>query len=256
MANDTVKLELRGDIQIDVFADAIRHFSELVLALSHEIAGRDLIEWELDTLDYGSPAVLMWQGHLDDIETVESVVVAVETVGKSLERGDAIPYGEQIRNIAVNLAKIPNGKIDTLLLGSSKTVASITSDAASNLENNIQPSEVSSYGQVVGTADTISRRQGYVVTIFDELFDKAVRCYFEQGQENLMRDMWEKRVSVTGLIARDAYSGRPRAIRHISNVEFLPKSSLDNFIALKGSASYKPGDELPEETIRRFRDAS
>lgn len=255
MVNDSVKLEMRGDIQIDVFAEAIKYFSELVIALSKEIAGQDTIEWGLDTLDYGSPAFMVWQGRSDDLDVVESVVGAVETVGQSLERGVAVPYNESIRSIAMNLAKVPNGKIDTVLLGSTNYLAQITSESISKIDLELQPSEVKSYGQVVGTAETVSSRQGFVVTIYDELFEKAVRCYFDQEQKSLMRDMWEKRVSIHGYITRDAYSGRPRAIHEISSVEFLAEPDPDNFLSSRGTIPYDEGDDLPENIMRRFRDA-
>ncbi|MCA9936914.1 MAG: hypothetical protein H6662_15520 [Ardenticatenaceae bacterium] len=255
MINDTVKLELRGDIQIDVFSEAVRHFSELVVALSKDIAGQDTIEWELDTLEYGSPAVLTWQGHSDDVDIIENVVGAVETIGQKLEQGSAIPYGEQIRTIAHNLARIPNGKIDTLLLGSSQLISQITSESLSNLDTRFQPSEINSFGQVIGIAETVSSRQGNVVTIYDELFEKAVRCYFQEGQEDLMRNMWGKRVVITGNITRDAFSGRPRTIRDISDVRFLQEPDEDRFLSLRGVLTYQKGDETSETIVRRFRDA-
>lgn len=256
MANDTVKLELQGDIQLDVFAEATKHFSELVIALSKDIAGQGAIEWGLDTLHYGSPAVMMWQGHADNTNILESVVVAVEEVGQSLETGRAVPYGEHIRKIAVEIARIPNGKITTLLLGSKTYTAHITSESFSRMGAKVFPDEISSYGQVVGYADTLSRR-GLTVTIFDELFEKAVLCHFEPGEEAQMRDMWtNRRVAVFGYVTRDAVSGRPRAIRDIRKVEYLPEPNPESFSLSRGVIPFQVGDELPEHIVRRLRDAN
>lgn len=255
MLNDKVKLELRGDIQLDIFVEAVKHFYELVAALSSEIAGKESVEWGLDTLEYGSPALMTWQGHADADDIVEGVVIAVENVGRSLERGGAIPYGQQIRDIALKLAKIPNGRIDTLLLGSEQNVATITHASTAGIDEYAIPSEISSYGQVIGRAETVSVHSGNVVTIYDELFRKGVRCYFGDEDKSRIQNMLGKRVSVSGYVTRDTYSGRPRSIREINDVEYLPEPDSQAFLALEGVFSFRKGDEASEVTIRRLRDA-
>ena len=258
MLTDIVSLELRGDIQIREFAQAVSHFSDLVHDLSEQIAGKGTVEWELAILEYGSPAILEWRGHASDFDNVEKVTGALESIGQNILSGRPIPYGKKISDSATSLLKIPNGKVHTLIVGSNNYKAAFTSDHKSNyVEESEEKSNDFSYGEVVGIADTVTRHTGHIVTIYDELFERAVHCHFRSNQQEQMRDLWGKRVVVTGEVERDKVTSRPLKIRDITNVKLLPANPLGlvgSFERIRGLFSHSPNDELPEVTIRRMRD--
>ncbi len=75
----------------------------------------------------------------------------------------------------------------------------------------------------------------------------------EEGQEDIMREMWGKLAIVEGEIRRDR-NGRPIAVRHIHNMHEVPEGRRGNYLAARGVAPRKPGSPRPEEIIRRLRD--
>ena len=71
-----------------------------------------------------------------------------------------------------------------------------------------------------------------------------------------MRDLWDRRAIVEGIVIRDRRTGHPI---HVSNVERIipaPQWAPGAFLRARGVLEV-PGDAAPPEaTIRRLRDAS
>ena len=61
-------------------------------------------------------------------------------------------------------------------------------------------------GSIEGIVHTLQRREGLVFALYDSLLDRRVLCYLQPEQEEKMREIWGKRVRVTGSISRDAPS--------------------------------------------------
>ena len=70
-----------------------------------------------------------------------------------------------------------------------------------------------------------------------------------------MREVWGRRVRVSGQVSRETTSGLPKAIRQILDVEILEEVAPGSYRLARGAVSRQPGDEMPEDTIRRLRDA-
>ena len=71
-----------------------------------------------------------------------------------------------------------------------------------------------------------------------------------------MIDVWGKLATVEGVVSRDPATGRPIAVRHVERVEPHDECSPDAYKAARGAVVPMPGSELPEDTIRRLRDAN
>lgn len=115
------------------------------------------------------------------------------------------------------------------------------------------PSET--YGELIGRLQAVSSRSTFSGTLYDSTFDKAVRCYFEDGQEEMVRDQWDRRVAITGTIRRDPATGRPLSIRGISSVVALPEETdAYAWTRARGILVGVLPDELPETLLGRAHD--
>lgn len=115
------------------------------------------------------------------------------------------------------------------------------------------PSET--YGELIGRLQAVSSRSTFTGTLYDATFDKAVRCYFDAGQEDMVRDQWDRRVAITGMIRRDPATGRPLSMRRITDVVTRPSETDPNaWTRARGILVGVLPDELPETLLGRMRD--
>lgn len=114
-----------------------------------------------------------------------------------------------------------------------------------------------SIGAISGRVQTLSNRRSLRFNMYDTVHDKAVACYLQPGQEELMREAWGRRARVTGKVSRDSDSARPVAIRQILDIEILEDVAPGSYRRARGAAPWSAaggGDEMPEDIIRRIRD--
>lgn len=248
MTKNKVILTLNGDIPLDLFADSIKRFSDLVSTLSKEVGGTTEIEWQVADLESGSATATII-GLSPEIEVVERVVGAYEVVIQALEKGSPIPYSANIVKAAKALTSILDGKIKSMQLA--------TQDHASLiLESSVNAPIFSSttFGSITGMVETLSSRQTLRFILYDILFDKAVKCYVDESKREMIRDIWDKRVSVTGTIRRDPISGRPYEVRDIEHIQTIGEQRSGSFKRAKGVIPWKEGSKPSEQIIRRIRD--
>ncbi len=108
---------------------------------------------------------------------------------------------------------------------------------------------------IEGRVETLTRRHTLRFTLYDVFYDRAVSCFLEQGQEELMRDAWGKRCLVEGIIIRERQTGRPIAIRKVSHLEVLGEPAPGEYQRARAVIPFSADDPLPEEIIRGLRDA-
>jgi hypothetical protein len=111
---------------------------------------------------------------------------------------------------------------------------------------------VYSFGTIKGTVQTLSRRRGVRFTVYDAIFDRAISCYLKEGQEDEIKDYWGKTVLVSGLVGRDGETGKPFAIRDISQIRLVESSAPGSYKLARGILQLKEG-ETPESVIRAVR---
>ena len=112
-----------------------------------------------------------------------------------------------------------------------------------------------SIGAVTGEVQTLSKRGGLRFNLYDTIHNKAISCYLQQGQEELMREAWGRRVTVSGTITRQRPLGRPINIRNILKIGILEDVTQTSYEYARSAALWQEGDKLPEEVIRELRDA-
>lgn len=251
MARDSLTLRLSGDdIPLADFAKAMAKLSELIAALSQELEGDDPIDWTVSDLERSS-AIATAQGVAKRIETVERVVVAYEQVGEALESHAPVPYSAKARAAALGITSILGGRVDAV------TFETVAVEKTVRLRPVPTPAvhDIVQKGAVRGRVQTLSNRGALRFTLFDLLHDKAVSCYLAEGREGLMLDAWGKVAIVEGMVRRDTFTGRPVSVREVSALTVQPDSPSGSYRRARGAVPLPPGGLLPEDAIRRFRDA-
>ncbi|MGC1378166.1 MAG: hypothetical protein WA821_18190 [Anaerolineales bacterium] len=251
MPKDTLTFVLEGEVTLNAFASALSDFNALLNGLSREAGGNAAIEWRVDEL-YAGSAVATFQGVYEDQNMIEKVVDAYETVGEALANGQEIPFSEAVRRSARNITNLLNGKITSLRFETPAREFIVSGKA--RIGEKAPPMKYS-LGTVKGTVQTLSMRRKLSFTIWDALFDKPVNCYLKEGEEERMRNAWGKRAVVSGRIGRQSESGRPIVIREVKDIRILEDADTGSYKRARGVLPWQPGDEKPEETLRRLRNA-
>lgn len=249
LAKETITLSLEGDIPIDLFAKVMGHFSALVESLSDEILGSEKIEWQIEALAAGSATATI-RGFHNDANQVAKVVLAYETVGRSLEGNTPIPYSENVTRSAYAITSVLNGHI--------RAVRFITDEVATlvSAHREIDPDDGTipySLGVITGRVDAIWNRPTKL-GVYDALFNRVVYCYLDNEQQEIARQAWGAVVAVTGMVRRDVETGRPIEVRQVKSVDIRESARPYSFRQARGALSWQEGDEPAEVLIRRVRD--
>lgn len=247
MAKDTLTFELGGRVEIADFANGVAALRSLVAALTPRNAG---VAWVVEDLQPGS-AVVTLRGESEDPIAVERIVADYERVGAALSQHEDLPQFNQ-RTIAAS-DSIRN------LTGAADYVRFETPDIDYTIYRNGhtpgRPAPTVSIGAITGTIQTLTNRGGLRFNLYDTLHDKAVACYLAPGQEELMREAWGRRATVIGKISRETSTGRPIAIRQIVDVKTISDAPPGSYRQARGAVPWQPGDPMPEDVIRKLRDA-
>jgi len=252
---DTVTLELQGRVTLKQFSEAVAHFHRLITALSVESKAEN-VRWEINALEVGSTTATA-QGISENgtaPERIEQVVRNYLEVGEALERGVTVPYRPPVEKEARALVAMLRTGIDAVRFETAESEAIVREATTPAQAKAPQTGTTGSYGAVTGRVQTLTSRNQLRFTLYDRLYDRAVSCYLAEGRQSLMREMWDKLATVEGRVARDPMSGRPLAVRRITNVTRLVEGAPQDYLNARAVLPLGPNDPWPEEAIRRVRD--
>lgn len=246
MAGNTLTFEIGGKVDIRQFHEGITRFHRLVSVLTGRQVG---IRWVVEDLQPGS-AVITLQGESDIPSKVEKIVYDYDNIGRALEFGESLNYRPQVKQAAERI-KLFAQSVEYIRFGTASKDYTILGDGIALLHQALSVS----IGAVSGRVQTLSNRGSLRFNLYDTIHDKAVACYLQTGQEELMREAWGRRARVSGRVSRESDTGRPVAIRRILDVEILEDISPGSYRLARGVVPLDSGSEMPEEVIRRLRDA-
>ena len=248
MPNNTMTLALSGDVPFDSFAKAMSSFNLLVSFLGTEHDAGGDIRWFVDALEKSS-ALATIRGESTKPNKVEAVVNGYTQIATALETGRPMPtYRARTLGYAKDIVALLNEHITSVRFETAIEEHIVTSPPFVGAVP-LRPA----YGAVEGRVQTLTNRQSLRFTLFDSFHDRAVSCYVVEGYEEIMRESWDKRAVVEGLVTRDPSTGRPLAVRQVTHIRMLPDEEGD-YRKARGAIPYVEGGPAPEEVIRRLRD--
>ena len=254
MARDTFSFKVEGGIELQNLTGSLSLLTTFVEALATEIAKESTIRWLIDDLKRASATAVL-RGEVEGVEhsdAIEKVIRGIGIVATALLTGDPIPYSEKVQEAAFALTRAIQAPITAIHLQTDEVGDVILTMPRE--EEDERTLKTHALGTIEGIVQTLQRRDGYSFTLYDTLLDRSVRCYVHQDQEDIMRQAWGKRVRVTGLIGRDALTGRASEIREIWEIAILPEVAPESYKAALGIL--ESNDPTPPEVlVRRLRDA-
>lgn len=250
MRDKTLTLALEGEITSTQFAQAMTNLDNLVRAITAEVGANRDVKWVVDDLQKSS-AVATLRAVTDSPEKADQAIQVYEQVGQALSDGLLVPFSKKIDDSARALVGILGGGITSIKLETASLDSLITSAPPALAARAISDA----YGAVEGRIQTLTNRASLRFTLYDTLHDKGVSCYLDADQEELMRGLWGERAVVEGLVSRSPESGRPLTIRNITRIERTTEEPEGDYTRAIGIISIPEGAPMPEEIIRRMRDA-
>jgi len=256
LVKDTVTLGLGGEVPLNLYAQGMQHLARLIQALTREAARKSSAAWIVDDLTPGSANITVRGVPQDvsDIPIVSKAIYDYGRLGKALQHGERLHFADRVVSEAREIVGLLNGSITWVRFETADEEATILSPSIDALS---LPSHRHAYGAVRGRIQTLTNRKGWRFTLYDSVFDRAVSCYLNPEQEDLMRGAWGRRATVEGWISRDPLSGRPVSIRKITGVHALDDARPGDYVRAAGVLRpyLAEGDIPAEEMIRRIRDA-
>ena len=260
-SEDTLTLALQGEVNLADLAAALTGFRDLVDSLSEGVDEARAVNWLIADLEAGS-AIATARGEVrrdEDRSKVVEVIRRYERVGRALEAGEAFPFSDRAKRSAQKIVRVIEGgrvrsvRFETALEDHEISAApdAPALSPAPSAAKALQPV----LGAVRGRIQSISNRGGLRFTLYDSIEDRAVSCYMGLGLEETMRDAWGKVAIVEGIVRRDVATGRPTVVRNVSKVTLIPEGRPKGYRDAIGAAPGKAGDLLPEDAVRKTRDA-
>jgi hypothetical protein len=257
MPSDTVTLALEGRrIALDHYASAITQFAKLVDALS-DAAGAPGLRWEVESLEVSSAITTARAADLNGHrpEHVQRVTEDYLRLGGALKGGNVREFPQDVRRPATALAGLLHQGVESVRFETAEDDVIVT-ESRPTVERVVREAKADR-GAVTGRVQTISSRSKLRFVLYDLLADRAVSCYVEPGNEDKLVGIWDKVAIVEGLVKRDPETGRPLAVRHITNIHVIEdEGQRGGYLRARGVLRRRPGEPRAEERIRRLRDGA
>jgi hypothetical protein len=251
VAGDSVTFRLDGELTIDKVADAFARFRAVLDALEQDQDAR--VRWVLAGLDYGSAGITARAEPLDD-DAVAKISVMTERylfAGRQVLSGEP-DQGRPLLRLVRDLTDVADAQ-NRVILETADDEVIFTAPVPLATVTTAVPQTTKSLGTVRGRVETLSHRKGFRFTLYELASDRPVSCYLQADHEDLMRDAWGHIADVTGVVTRDADTGRPLAVRRVTSVDVVNEGGTMGFLRARGAVG---GSEPAERVIRRIRDAS
>ena len=248
MSETTLTFEIGGRVEMRDLRQGISLFVDLIAALSPSRG----VSWFVEDMRAGS-AITTLRGEADDTTVLERIVADYGKIGLELSQNqDPSHVSLAARSASRDILALA-GRVDYVKFKTPTQNYMVRGDGT-EIEDAPTPPLVS-IGAITGRVQTLSNRSGLNFNLYDDVLDRRVTCHLGPGQEEMMREAWDRRVSVSGRIFRNSETGAPMSIRDISKVDILEDPIPGAYRNARGAVPWKPGDMLPEELIRLSRDA-
>lgn len=250
MASDTVTLALDGDPTLDDLTVALTGLRSLLRAIEAGFGTGVTISWTVDDLSVGS-ALGTFRGTAPNANIIPLVTNRYLEVGRAFTRRADLGSQEAARAIK-QITSVLDERVPSLRFETADDDVTISQPVdATRSPGEIPPA----YGGILGRIQTLTNRGALRFTLFDLLNDKAVSCYLNAGQDELIRGAWGRVALVTGWVKRDQITGWPLSIRQIESVEVQAEGEPGGWAQAVGSLRRAGAatSEPAEVVIRRIR---
>lgn len=228
MAGYRLSLIVNGRLTIEQFRDAVTSFISVLHNVDEGLTGRRSVRWRLSGLHHGSPATMtciaegirrrkdqgpdmspvVWGGVIEgvrrlDLGKTERPPGFNDDALEAIRRLALLRSRKDVTSIAITGENTDQTKPSTRL--------SVTQRVAAAVDDLIAPKS-SAPGSVDGRLQGINSHGRWTFTVYESIWGGRVVCDLPDGLRPRAFSLFDQRVLVTGIVARDA-SGRPRHVR-------------------------------------------
>lgn len=246
----TLTFEMVGRVKALDLREGIILFERVVSGLTPARSA----SWLVDETRAGGGAIAL-RGESDDPAVLERIEAQYEKVGLTLSENRTPSHADGMTLTVMSAARdilALAERVDWIKMGTRNRTHLIRRKESPRFAN---PAGPVSLGEVTGLAQSLNGDGGLTLVLRENIVNKPVECFFDPEYEETIREAWGKRVTVYGMVERDAMTGSPRFVRDAKKVVILPDVEAGAYKKARGIIPWKPGDPLPEEVIRLSRDA-
>lgn len=262
-------------VPLDTLKQAIEHISYIVRAVDMSVSRnwRNPRTWYVQHLSSSNPTIEIAPGPTPTIvdpslfpDTAHVLVDGLGTLTEEVESPpehfseDEMRRLKQMRNLFARgkgLARIDSWAAPTEVTERPETprIASVSRETSAHAER-IIGSGYSEYGSIQGELGALRVRGQHVMTVWDEIHQRAVHCTFPRGDLPLVKDLLERRIRVSGLV-RYYNDGRPAAVTELQEIRDLTPNPLRPRASFGSLPDLTGGRDVVEylQIVRGERDA-
>jgi hypothetical protein len=147
---------------------------------------------------------------------VIQVTDAAIATAKVARQGNTSVLSPKVAKAARRITGVLNGVIPELSLVSGDEVVSISTPA---VDKRRKLEYVAAFGSLTGLIQTISKTRGLQFRVLDETSGSSVAGKLEPELTELMRELWDRRATIEGVITRERRTGRPISMTDVERVQ-------------------------------------
>jgi hypothetical protein len=257
MITKSFTLQLDGMVTLDHFAAAIDAWRSALTDISNEVGREHVLGIYIEELTSGS-ALVTSNIVFDAEEPAEHFANDFVKVGTRARGENVIDFPKSLQDAANRLRKVAATDPGGITIASDTADILIFATGEQRVEHfdmharRVSTPSVEAYGALRGKLQSLSSRTGLKVVLYDDTFDKGVRCSLTEEQHETAREHWDKHVVIEGLIRRDRITGRPLSVSQIWNIGRDERDSASQaWLKAFGVLADVEPDVPVEESIRR-----
>ncbi len=232
-------LEIDGrNVTPDKFMRGVRAFFGVVNEVTRSLTGPDqFVHWVVQVKSASNLVGLEPRQFNVPPAILENIYARIQDGIESIEREAAEPEGipdgalKHIRELAA-VAGTNEGDDTRVRVWTKKEPVSVTHRAVAHVAV-LLSEEYEDFGTIEGRIHVISDQGALHVFVFEPVWNRRIRCYFDEDKLPLFMAAFRKRVEVTGRI-KYRRDGRPISISATALSPFPESSELPSFREMRG----------------------
>jgi len=226
----TITFKVAGPkINAECFTKSINNFFDLIDEVAYEVGGKKkIIDW-IVSVKPGSIIISATPESANGSKReIQNTIFAVQRGIESLTSKKIRPkyFSERALKKLYDLSMLSSthrDNIDEIGIRVNKKHTNITLECAANIDA-IMGVSAKSYGTIEGKLEAIDIHKKLKISVYDDLTDKPVKCYFDEDMFDDIISAIGKRVCVYGLI-KYRKSGVPVSV-DIEELEIFPPKEM------------------------------
>lgn len=225
--SNKLSLTLDGAITTHQFLRAVESFFRVLNNVANKATNtNDAFTWMVRVREGSAIIEAQPSPRNASLDQIPIAISAIEEGVSSLEAGSSERpkfFDDASMKALKELSQVTENDISVKIkVGSKKTIAKLSAKTIASV-NSVLEAIYTDYGTIEGKLETVSKRNGYQFTLYDDLTDHAVKCHFDSSMLRRVLDVFENRVSVRGTI-RYRKDGVPVSIQ-VEDFRILRKSN-------------------------------